>query len=84
VKRTENSAALPPAARQLIAKLNARTARVGVVGLGYVGLPLVEAMACGCPVVSSNIAAIPEVGEVGSKPTGVVGDATGRRDGHGD
>ncbi len=25
------------------------------------GLPLVEAMACGCPVVSSNIAAIPEV-----------------------
>ena len=43
MKRTENSAALPPAARQLIAKLNARTARVGVVGLGYVGLPLVEA-----------------------------------------
>ncbi len=43
MKRTEKSAALPPAARQLIAKLNARTARVGVVGLGYVGLPLVEA-----------------------------------------
>ncbi len=40
---TENRAALPSAARQLIAKLNARTARVGVVGLGYVGLPLVDA-----------------------------------------
>ncbi len=43
MKSTEKHAALPPAARQLIAKLNARTARVGVVGLGYVGLPLVEA-----------------------------------------
>jgi len=43
VKSTDKSAALPTAARQLIAKLNARTARVGVVGLGYVGLPLVEA-----------------------------------------
>jgi UDP-N-acetyl-D-glucosamine dehydrogenase len=43
VKPTEKNAALPPAARQLIAKLKSRTARVGVVGLGYVGLPLVEA-----------------------------------------
>ena len=43
MKSTDKSAALPTAARQLIAKLNARTARVGVVGLGYVGLPLVEA-----------------------------------------
>jgi glycosyltransferase involved in cell wall biosynthesis len=25
------------------------------------GLPLVEAMACGCPVISSNVSAIPEV-----------------------
>lgn len=43
MKSAEKHAALPAVARQLIAKLNARTARVGVVGLGYVGLPLVEA-----------------------------------------
>jgi UDP-N-acetyl-D-glucosamine dehydrogenase len=41
-----------PAARQLLEKIDARTARVGVVGLGYVGLPLLHAMhEAGFPVV---------------------------------
>ena len=34
----------PPAAAALTAKLSAKTARIGIVGLGYVGLPL--ALAC--------------------------------------
>ena len=40
----EGSAAdLPPAARELRAKLEDRSAVVGVIGLGYVGLPLIDA-----------------------------------------
>ncbi|MBI5849621.1 MAG: nucleotide sugar dehydrogenase [Planctomycetes bacterium] len=35
---------LPPHAQALLAKLEKRTATVGVVGLGYVGLPLLHAM----------------------------------------
>jgi len=34
--------ALPKAAQNLIEKFDSRSARVGVVGLGYVGLPLME------------------------------------------
>jgi len=26
------------------------------------GLPIVEAMACGCPTISSNLASLPEIG----------------------
>ncbi|WP_456426217.1 nucleotide sugar dehydrogenase, partial [Rhodocaloribacter sp.] len=37
---TSESAALSPPALQLKAKLSDRSARIGVVGLGYVGLPL--------------------------------------------
>ncbi len=36
---------LPPAAQALVEKFEARKARVGVVGLGYVGLPLALAFA---------------------------------------
>jgi UDP-N-acetyl-D-glucosamine dehydrogenase len=36
---------LPPAAESLIARFEARRARVGVVGLGYVGLPLAVVLA---------------------------------------
>jgi UDP-N-acetyl-D-glucosamine dehydrogenase len=36
-----------PLAEQLLAKIRDRTARVGVVGLGYVGLPLAETFAWG-------------------------------------
>jgi UDP-N-acetyl-D-glucosamine dehydrogenase len=35
-----NVDALPPAAQQLIAAIEGKSARLGVVGLGYVGLPL--------------------------------------------
>ncbi len=34
---------LPPAAQQLKSAIQTRTARIGVVGLGYVGLPLLQA-----------------------------------------
>ncbi len=34
---------LPPAAQQLKSAIQNRTARIGVVGLGYVGLPLLQA-----------------------------------------
>ena len=37
---TSESAALSPVAERLKAKLSDRSARIGVVGLGYVGLPL--------------------------------------------
>ena len=36
---------LPPAARELIRRFESRQARVGVIGLGYVGLPLAVALA---------------------------------------
>jgi UDP-N-acetyl-D-glucosamine dehydrogenase len=36
------AAALPETAQRLIEKFHSRSARVGVVGLGYVGLPLLE------------------------------------------
>jgi UDP-N-acetyl-D-glucosamine dehydrogenase len=38
---------LPPAARELIQRFETRQARVGVIGLGYVGLPLAVALAKG-------------------------------------
>ena len=43
---------LPPRAAELMAKIEARTAVVGVVGLGYVGLPLLAAFhGAGFPVI---------------------------------
>jgi UDP-N-acetyl-D-glucosamine dehydrogenase len=45
-----------PHAAALYAKLVARTARVGVIGLGYVGLPLAAAMGrAGFPVVGIDV-----------------------------
>jgi UDP-N-acetyl-D-glucosamine dehydrogenase len=40
-----DTASLPPAARELIQRFETRQARVGVIGLGYVGLPLAVALA---------------------------------------
>ena len=52
------AAELPAAARELIAAIQAKTARMGVVGLGYVGLPLaVEFAAEGFYVTGIDIAA---------------------------
>ncbi len=49
--------ALPSAAQQLIAAIESRSARLGVVGLGYVGLPLaVEFAAEGFSVTGIDIA----------------------------
>ena len=46
----------PVDAGALIARLEARTARVGVIGLGYVGLPLaVEFGAAGLHVVAVDV-----------------------------
>jgi UDP-N-acetyl-D-glucosamine dehydrogenase len=46
----------PSLAQQLHARLEARTARIAVVGLGYVGLPLAETFAWGgYPVVGFDI-----------------------------
>ena len=42
---TEDRRDLPAAAAALAGKIDARTARVGVIGLGYVGLPLALAFA---------------------------------------
>jgi UDP-N-acetyl-D-glucosamine dehydrogenase len=42
---TEDTHTLPPAAQALIQKFETRQAKVGVVGLGYVGLPLAVALA---------------------------------------
>jgi UDP-N-acetyl-D-glucosamine dehydrogenase len=38
---------MPPHAQSLLAKIEARTATIGIVGLGYVGLPLLHAMHVG-------------------------------------
>ena len=40
-----DTASLPPAARDLIRRFETRQARIGVIGLGYVGLPLAVALA---------------------------------------
>jgi len=40
------SSIVPDCARQLADRIEARTAVVGVVGLGYVGLPLIDAFTC--------------------------------------
>ena len=40
-----DTALLPPAAQELIRRFETRQARVGVIGLGYVGLPLAVALA---------------------------------------
>ncbi|MFO0810563.1 MAG: nucleotide sugar dehydrogenase [Gemmataceae bacterium] len=43
-------------AERLMGRIRAKTAKVGVVGLGYVGLPLAEAFAaCGFPVTGFDI-----------------------------
>src|SRR5262245_6341469 len=43
---------------ELLARIEARTARVGTIGLGYVGLPLsVEFAAAGLPVVGFDVSA---------------------------
>src|SRR5690349_24735532 len=48
--------ALGPLAEGLLARLEARTARVAVVGMGYVGLPLAETFAWGgYPVLGFDI-----------------------------
>lgn len=47
---------LPPSAQQLIAKFNSRQAVVGVVGMGYVGLPLAVVLAeAGLKVVGVDL-----------------------------
>src|SRR5262249_28477601 len=54
VKRAQP--ALAPLAQGLLARLEARAARVAVVGLGYVGLPLAETFAwAGYPVLGFDI-----------------------------
>ena len=40
---SESAVSLSPLARQLSEKIRNRTAKIGVVGLGYVGLPLISA-----------------------------------------
>lgn len=48
--------ALPPLGIELMEKLNSKTARVGIIGLGYVGLPLaITAATRGNPVVGIEI-----------------------------
>src|SRR5579871_3808384 len=43
-------------AEQLLSRIELRTARVGVVGLGYVGLPLAETFAWGgFPVIGFDV-----------------------------
>src|SRR3954453_18597162 len=45
-----------PLAEQLRSRIDLRTARVGIVGLGYVGLPLAETFAwAGYPVLGFDI-----------------------------
>jgi UDP-N-acetyl-D-glucosamine dehydrogenase len=47
---------MPSLATDLIAKLNARTALVGIIGLGYVGLPLARTFcAAGYLVIGFDI-----------------------------
>ena len=43
VTMSESAVSLSPLARQLSEKIRNRTAKIGVVGLGYVGLPLISA-----------------------------------------
>ena len=48
--------ALPAAAQALIRRFEARQAPVGVIGLGYVGLPLAMVLAdSGCPVIGVDL-----------------------------
>ncbi|MGL4555661.1 MAG: nucleotide sugar dehydrogenase [Gemmataceae bacterium] len=48
--------ALPPLAASLMTRLNGRAARVGIIGLGYVGLPLARTFAAaGYPVLGFDI-----------------------------
>jgi UDP-N-acetyl-D-glucosamine dehydrogenase len=47
---------LPPLAEDLLERIRARRARVGIIGLGYVGLPLARAFASsGFPVLGFDI-----------------------------
>ena len=47
---------LPEAARQLLDRIDAKTARVGIIGLGYVGLPLAVVFAeAGLQVVGIDV-----------------------------
>ena len=48
----ESRASLPPAAARLIQRFENRQGRIGIVGLGYVGLPLAVSLAeSGCTVI---------------------------------
>ncbi len=52
----ESRAPLPPAAARLIERFERRQGRIGVVGLGYVGLPLAVTLAeSGCPVIGIDM-----------------------------
>src|SRR5689334_3711138 len=51
-----NGRSLPAGAAELLGRIGARLARVGIIGLGYVGLPLARSFAsAGFPVLGFDI-----------------------------